>query len=361
MAVVTPRGSVGPPPTSAAIGQLPRRRLRIIHVNDIAAVGSALVRAMSALGHDAELVEPWRPRSGLRRPVKLAALPLRLVGLIAAAATVRRRKPDVVHVHYARLGIVGPLAGRPFALHVHGSDIRGVERSSPWGREVAPFLRRARLVYFTTPDLASWTLPFRRDATFLPNPIEVDRFRPRDGGVFDGPELRDLLVGLRLDATKGIDTIVDVLRLLAAKRPTTTITIVAHGGGLDRALAVAGPATRVVPLAHRADLPALIQGHRLALGQFQVGAMGNYELECVASGVPVVMRFDFGSAYPSPPPVVSVATADRAAEEIVRLLDDGAARQRLADEGPGWVAANHGAPLIASRVLADYVRSGLAD
>ena len=339
---------------------MPRRRLHIVHVNDIAAVGSTLVRAMTELGHDAELVEPWRPGAGLRYPVKLAALPLRAAGLVAAAAAVRRRDPDVVHVHYARLGIVGPLAGRPFALHVHGSDIRGVARGSLWGREVAPFLRHARLVYYTTPDLAGWTRPFRPDSIFLPNPIEVDRFRPRAEDL-PGLELRDLLVGLRLDATKGVDTIVEVLRRLAVTRPTATITIVAHGVGLDRAVAAAGPGAQVVPLARRVDLPVLIRGHRLALGQFHVGAMGNYELECMASGVPVVMRFDFGRAYPSPPPVANVGTADEAAEEIGRLLDDATARQRLADEGPPWVAANHGAAAIASRVLADYVRSGLAD
>jgi hypothetical protein len=79
----------------------------------------------------------------------------------------------------------------------------------------------------------------------------------------------------------------------------------------------------------RAELPELLRGHRLALGQFLVGAIGNYELEALSAGVPVVMRFDREAA-----------------------LDDLAAR------GPAWVDANHAAHTVATRVLDDYRRTG---
>jgi len=334
------------------------RPLRIAQVNDIAAVGSTLARAMNELGQAAVVVEPRRFGMRLRYPLKAAALPLRAAGILGAGIGLRRGRFDVIHVHYARLGMLGPMSGRPYTLHVHGTDIRGVRPGSWWGRETAPYLRRAALVYYATPDLEEWVRPFRDDAVFLPNPIEVDRFRPL---ALDDPARagrRDLLVGVRLAAIKGLPEILDVLRLLAAERPETTITIVAQGPGTDAARAVAGPNTTVVARAGRDELPELFRGHRLALGQFLVGAIGNYELEAVSSGVPVVMRFDRESAYATPPPLVAVADAGEAVARIGALLDDAAALDELASRGPGWVDANHAAHTVAARVLGDYSRTG---
>jgi len=336
------------------------RPLRIAHVNDIAFVGSTLARAMRELGEDAVVVEPFRIRTGLRYPWRAATLPFRVIGVLGAAATVRRGHFDVVHVHYARLGMIGPLAGRPYALHVHGSDIRGVRPGSLWGRETGPLLRRARLVYYATPELEQWLKPFRDDAIFLPNPIETDRFRPLAAGDPARATRRDLLVGVRLAHEKGLSTILNVLRLLAEARPSTTLTIVAHGEGLEAARAAAGPNVTVVAPASRDGVAELMRGHSLALGQFLVGAMGNYEIEALASGVPVVMRYDVGWAYPAPPPVASVTDATEAVARICELLDDRTELDALAARGPAWVEANHAARTVAARVIADYRRSGLA-
>lgn len=336
------------------------RPLRIAHVNDIAFVGSTLALAMRELGEDAVVVEPFRVRTTLPYPWRAATLPFRAAGVLGAAATIRRGHFDVVHVHYARLGMIGPLSGRPYALHVHGTDIRGVRPGSFWGRETGPLLRRARLVYYATPDLEQWLAPFRDDAIFLPNPIETDRFRPLAADDPGRAIRRDLLVGVRLAPIKGLPTILEVLRLLAAERPATTITIVAQGEGAEAARAVAGPQATVVTPASRDELAELMRGHRLALGQFLVGAMGNYEIEALSAGVPVVMRYDQGSAYATPPPVVNAADAAEAVARICELLDDSTALDELAARGPVWVDANHAARTVAARVIADYRRSGLA-
>jgi len=315
---------------------------------------------MRELGEDAVVVEPLRLRTTIRYPWKAATLPIRVAGLIGAAAAVRRGHFDVVHVHYARLGMIGALAGRPYALHVHGTDIRGVLPGSLWGRTTGPLLRRARVVFYATPDLEQWLRPFRDDAVFLPNPIETDRFRPLGADDPTRATRRDLLVGVRLAPVKGLTTILEVLRLLAVERPATTITLVAYGEGADAARVAAGPNARIVAPVSREDVAELIRGHRLALGQFLVGAMGNYEIEALSAGVPVVMRFDQGSVYAAPPPVVNAATATEAVARICQLLDGGPELDRLAAEGPVWVEANHAARTVAARVIADYRRFGLA-
>jgi glycosyltransferase involved in cell wall biosynthesis len=336
------------------------RPLRIAQVNDIAAVASTLARAMTELGEKATVIEPRRLGAGLRYPWKVASLPFRAAGILGAGLSVRGGHYDVVHVHYARLGMIGAMAGRPFTLHAHGTDIRGVRPGSFWGRETAPYLRQARLVYYSTPDLEEWIRPFRDDAVFLPNPIEVDLFGPLARDDPSRATRRDLLVGVRLAPIKGLSAILETIRVLALARPATTITVVAQGEGATAVRALAGPNVVIVPRLPRSGLPGLFRSHRLALGQFLVGAIGNYELEALSAGVPVVMRFDREAAYPTPPPLVSVAGAEQAVARICDLLDDETALNELAGRGPAWIEANHAARTVAARVIADYRRTGQA-
>jgi len=114
--------------------------VRVVHVNDIASVGSELVDGLRELGVDASLVDPARPGARIRYPLKMAALPFRALALAGTALRLRRRPAELLHVHYARLGFLGALSGRPYVLHCHGTDIRGVTPRSAWGAATAPWL-----------------------------------------------------------------------------------------------------------------------------------------------------------------------------------------------------------------------------
>jgi glycosyltransferase involved in cell wall biosynthesis len=332
--------------------------MRIVHVNDYAAVASTLAQAQRAQGHDVTVIDPTRAGFGRNPIFRALLLPVRWGALLAVAIRLRRGRWDVIHVHYAWKGLVGVLSGRPFVLHCHGSDVRGIKPGSIRGRLNRLAERRAQLLYYSTPDLAVWVLPERPDAIFLPNPIDVSGFRPLEANDPARANRRDLLVGVRLDPIKGLETIVETLRLLTRLRPQTTVTVVSQGGGVAEAVAAAGPGTEVARRSQRSELPATLTAHRLSLGQFLVGAMGNYELESLAAGVPVVMRFDQAAAYAVSPPLVNAATAAEAAARISELLADPAALDQLAARGPGWVRENHDARVVAARVLADYERLG---
>lgn len=326
-------------------------RIRVVHVSDIAFVGSTLVRSLPAAGVEARLIRPARPGASIPYPWKAAALPLRAAGLVSTAIQVRRSVADLTHVHFARLGIVGPLCGRPYVLHCHGSDVRGVSPASFWGRVVGPYLRGARLVYYSTPDLEPWVRAFRSDAVFLPNPIEIP-----DSGAGPAEPRTDVLVGVRLDPIKGSDEIARIVQALVRRRPATTISIVNLGRRVSRVQEAAGPAARLVPPVSHAAMPALFRRHRLAIGQQQVGALGNYELEAMVSSTPVAAAFRFPSAYDAPPPVIDGHGADSIAEHLSALLDDRAARLDLAAASRQWIQEHHEAAAIATRVASDYGR-----
>ena len=335
-------------------------RIRVVHVNDVAFVGSTLVRSLARVDVDARLIEPARPGRTIRYPWKVVTLPIRVAGLIAAGLQVRWGGDDLAHVHYARLGIVGPVGGKPFVLHCHGSDIRGVVPGSGWGRIVGPYFRRARLVYYSTPDLEPWVRAFRPDAVFLPNPIEsVDRAgEPAAAGTVDaaaGPTV-DVLVGVRLDPVKGVDAIVAIVEELVRRRPATTLSILDQGSLVEPVRIVSGSAGRMVPLVSHAAMAGLFRGHRIAIGQQRVGTLGNYELEAMGAGTPVAATFRYPAAYDSPPPVIDAGSPAQVAERIAGLLDDEAARRDLATAGRDWILGHHAAATVAARVAADYRR-----
>jgi len=327
-------------------------RMRIAQVNDIAHVGSTLASALRDLGQEVDLLESPRPFP--RGPVlaRRLALPARAWGLVATGLRVRFARYDIVHVHFARLGVVGPLAGRPFVLHCHGTDVRGLA-TSRWRPLVVPLLRRAAVVYYATPDLGDDILPVRPDATFLPNPIDTALFAPVAAGQPPSASPRDLLVGVRLDPIKGSARIRAALEAVLDRRPETSVTVIDAGAGAPELRSLRGDVRFVAPVPHEA-LPGLLRSHRVALGQLQVGSIGNYELEAMAAGIPVVTHFRHEAAYSEPPPIAEAGDAEEAAGRIIGLVDDERARVELARTARAWVERHHAAPGIAGRVLAAY-------
>ncbi len=356
--------------------------MRIAQVNDIAAVASTLADAQRALGHEVDLLGAKRPIVNRNRALRVLTVPLRMLATVAVALPIRRGRYDVVHFHYAWKGIAAVLARRRYVLHCHGTDVREIRGGlRGWLNAVAE--RHAALVYYATPDLAPWVQPNRPDAIFLPNPIDTSSFtakppaaRTIGGGaggearetlapdrhdlladaLEPGPGARDVLVGVRLDSVKGAEAVIETVRAIRRLRPATTFTIVRQGALVHDAMAAAGQTVELVERSDRAALPALFRRHRIALGQMLVGAIGNYELEAMASGVPVAMRFAYPDAYDVPPPIVDGATAEELAHLVCAALQDEGGRREIAEAARVWVVAHHDALSVARRVLADYER-----
>ena len=282
-------------------------------------------------------------------PWKAGLLPLRLASVVATAAAVRREAPDLVHVHYARLGWAGPLTGRPFLVHCHGTDLRGVTPGSAWGRVTGPWLRAAATVLYATPDLEAWARPFRQDAIFLPNPIPIHEAAGESAAAS-----RDLLVGVRLDPIKGPASIAATLAALRAIRPATTVTIIDQGSEVRSTLEAAGGAARLIPRLAPDAMPALLADHRAAIGQMGIGAIGNYELESMAAGLPTVSAFHYPNAYDAPPPVIDEGDPVGSARRLATLLDDEPARLSMAAAGRLWVTSHHAPAMVADQLLKIY-------
>lgn len=325
--------------------------VRVLHVNDVAAVGSTLVRALRQLGHDAQLRRLRILAGGAPTAVKLAALPLRVAELLDVERQIRLGGFDLVHFHYAYVGILGALGRHRYVLHAHGTDVRDALHDpirAPFARAA---LTHARAVLVATPDLLAIARRIRPDARFLPNPIDVERFRPAPRAT-DG-RIRVLLIS---DAhpLKGVDVAAracDTLRTMA----NVEVHAIARSGRDERHYRSLG-IDRSVPAVPHEAMPDLINAFDIVVGRLGLGSLGLNELESMSCGRPVICEFRYPEAYASPPPVTNVAGEGALREALLRLVASATERRELGERARAWIEREHEQLHVARELLSIYER-----
>jgi glycosyltransferase involved in cell wall biosynthesis len=271
---------------------------------------------------------------------------------------VKRKKFDIIHVHYARHAYMTLITGLPYYLHCHGSDLR-LDLRRPGFRQLTLLaIRKAIKVFYVSPDLEDYLRPIRPDAVFLPNPINLDDFTIEPG---EGLSIPRVLSISKLDRFKGVEQIIQTIKLVWQRRLETEITMFNYGNQSDLVCSFFKEHWHDKRLILLSRIPhnrmvRLIQSFGVILGQQgQIpGALGASELEAMACGKPVVCYYKYPNAYPEPPPVLVSQTPEEASAHIVRLLEDPALRQSLGRQGREWVAKYHEQKQIARRLLQYY-------
>jgi glycosyltransferase involved in cell wall biosynthesis len=316
--------------------------MRIAEINDVASVASELARGLRARGHVADLIQPRLIGGSLPVMVKPAVAPLRALDWADIVRRVRRDRYDLLHIHYAYLGVLGIAARRPYILHAHGADVWGLTPFTRWPTKQA--LERAAHVFYSTPDLEPHTKRYRPDAEFLPNPIDWRTFSP----LAPAAESNTVYIACALDDLKGAPRILRACRILQGERPDIRITAISGGERTAEFAALSN--VSFIPRQKRRDLPAVIARHGVVIGQVNLGAVGMAELEAMSCARPVVSHFVFDHAYPEPAPFASASIPEEIAASVLRFVDDPAARAATGEAGRAWVRRHHDLDTIAGRV-----------
>jgi phosphatidylinositol alpha-mannosyltransferase len=303
---------------------------------------SGLARALSPLGVEAEILAPEGgdvplggavpiPSNGSVQRVALSPASVR-----RTVRAVRGRGYDVVHLHEPMLPascLTALAASRVPVVATFHMYRQALLWYAVFAPIVRPAARRLAGCIAVSPAAAEYARRGTgRRAVVIPNGIDYEELagiEPRRG------DRRVLFVG-RDEPRKGLE----VLRR-AHERVDAELVLVGPNGGVPRAelLAELG----------RADV--------LVAPSLKNESFGLVLVEAMAAGVPVVAsdipgyRDVVGSAGVLVPPGDATALAD----ELGRLLDDGAERARLAAAGRRE-AARYAWPRVAERVLAVYER-----
>ncbi|MGM0723863.1 MAG: glycosyltransferase family 4 protein [Actinomycetota bacterium] len=271
---------------------------------------------------------------------------------------------DVLHVHEPTTPSVSALA----LLDARGPVVATFHTSTERSRALAAFGPVARPLLERVTARIAVSATARRvqvehlggDATEIPNGVDLARFA--HGPALDlPPAVRVGYVGRFDEPRKGMPVLLAALRRVVADRPDVRLLVVGRGDG-DRLRRAAGPG-----LAGRIDLLGPVDEAAKAAALRSVAvfcaphrggeSFGMVLTEAMAAGAPVLAAdlesfravLDDGRAGALFPPGDDAALA----AALTRLLDDGAARARLAAAGRDR-ARRYDWPVVASDVLRVY-------
>ncbi|MEU9329881.1 glycosyltransferase [Streptomyces canus] len=280
-------------------------------------------------------------------------------------------RPDLVHAHSAKAGLVGRLAVRgriPTVFQPHAWSFEAVggitaalalrwERwGARWASQVVCVSAAERATGVRAGIGGRWTV--------VPNGIRPERFHPAPvdtvrSDVLPGVDPAAPLVVCvgRLCRQKGQDVLLDAWDSVSLRVPEARLVLVGDGPDQERlrsraprSVLFAGAVTDTAPWYQAADLvvlPSLWEGMALA------------PLEAMSCGRPVVLTDVDGARESLPPALVPrclVPPGDptRLAEAVTALLFDPLLREALGHQGRRHVLSTHDVRLTAEAVAAVY-------
>jgi len=310
---------------------------RIALVHDVAGVAETQAEILRSAGHQVDHLRLPDFGADWGWVAKALTLPLRLLLYLPVVLRLRRGRYDVIHIHWVPRGIVGLLAGKPFLIQAHGSDLH-VELHAPGvfrlNRRV---LREASRIFYVTPNLERYLHYFGDKAMYLPNPIHIRAL----AAAPEAPRhVRRIVVFMRLDPVKGVDRVFPAVRRLAAEG--IEVTALAWGPLLPEFTVRYGDVVHFVEPVPHEEIGRFLQQFDLVVGQMGQGALGLSELEALGAGRPLVSGIDRNMYPGDKPPVVFAGTPDELVEQLGRLKQDAKRLANLSHEGREWVRRNHG-------------------
>ncbi len=315
----------------------------VLQVGDVAGVARTLEAGIAALPNwsvrSIQLADP----SGTGKLRKALDIPSR--GLTArrqVRLAVRQRRPDIVHIHWARYApFIGSL-GCPTVIHAHGSDVRG-RSTTLSGRIVRAALDRADAVLVSTPDLIA---DVGSNGLYLPNPIDTERFAPLATSTRTNGQPTILLFSRLIDV-KGATTLLEAARIMLSTIPG--LRVLAFSGGAHDAEGIAS-GVEFLPHQSHSALPAILSSVDVVVGQQLLGSLGLAELEAMSCGRPVV-TFVHAGLYPETLPIVSAKGANEVAEACSQLLNDDALARDVSLQAREYVLENHDRSVVCNRLV----------
>jgi len=346
------RGAAEPGRVLATLAGMPDPGPTVLHVNDCASTTERLLAEAATRGL------PWtyQPLLDRRYPFTRGSRPLTAALALPWLAELgfRARRSDLLHVHYGNVVRHTRWTGRPYLLHLHGTDIRTQQYEPRWQDVIRSAVRDARAVYYSTPDLAEHVLPLRADARYMPVPLRLEGL-PR----WEPAERPRVVFASRWEEVKGLEVQLEVARgLRAATGPDVELVGLDWGPGAGAAREAG---VRLLPRMPHPEYLRLLASAHVAVGQ-AAGILATSELEAMAMAVPVVARLE-PRWHPDGVPAVlpalpaggssAPATSAQLVDAAVAALADPRGTSEALD-APAWVRREHSAAGAVDELTARY-------
>jgi len=256
--------------------------------------------------------------------------------------------------------------GKLMVSHFHGSDIREVASSdSLFGKLLRRAMRQTKKIIVSTPDLLRnmQQLGIPKDKyLFLPNPIDTERFSPKDTNVTlgDGKTVR-LFNPVRFQKIKHNEKLLYAYRDLQDKYPISLYLIKDDMYSPEY--------IRIMRLIQELELKRVYYLPRLSpwemehyynaadiiLSKFSPYMMDLISLEAMSCAKPLITGLDKDEhSYPETPPVLKGNTVGEISDSIVYLLENKDSWEKIGIRNREWVIRYHSTSSVIERLCSIY-------
>jgi glycosyltransferase involved in cell wall biosynthesis len=305
---------------------------RIALVHDIAGVAAVQAKLLRDAGHDVEEIGLPSHVAQWRWPAKALAIPVRLAAFLPVVRRLRRGRYDVVHIHFLSQGVVGILARVPFFAQAHGSDLHTNLQNPAYRPVTRAVAKRAKAIFYVTPNLPKFLDGFHSKLVYLPNPVELAA-APAPARV------ERIVVFTRLHPIKGVERIFPAVERLSA---IGHITALEYGPLATDYVARYGRWVEFRPPVAHDGIAKFLGRFDVVIGQMRQGVLGLMEIEALAVGRPVICAIDSDLYRNDPPPVIQASNPDEIVAAVERLRDHPAELAEISRRSHEWAERNHG-------------------
>ena len=295
----------------------------------------------------------------------------------------RAERPNIVHTHSSKTGILGRLAAKaakvPTIVHtVHGYAFPGESRQAI--KAIFKFLERKagqvtdRMIVLNDTDKAIARdllgVPESR-LTLLPNGVDVDAYAPASperraalrAGEFGVHDADHVIVGMigRLWLQKNPQCFVRAAIRVTALRPNVSFFMIGDGefrAELEAAIQASGDAQRIRILGWRGDVPELLKALDLMVLPSRWEGMPLAILEAMSSAVPVVASDIPGNHHlvedGSDGRLFPLDDDEALAAALIELVDDPGRRARFSAQARAKVLARYTLSARMDKITAIY-------
>lgn len=325
--------------------------MKIVHVHDVAFVATTLVDALNGIDDvEAIFFERESYNSGFWIHIK---------NMISFKKFIKKEKPNIVHIHYLPTSLYALFARTKYVLHVHGTDIRGLSNNSnahtlkqKLMRQLKKYaLKKADLVFYSTPNLREDVEAVRKDAIFIPNPVKISN--PLEGEYKLESGKINILLFTALWERKGVDIAFPALKKLT-EIYDNRINIIALDFGSERDKYNKYKFVNYRDKIAHEDINSFISQFDIVIGQLKVGAIGVSELEVMAHKRPLVSNFKYDEFYPEKCPLISCDNSKDVVKEVQKLIENAELRRKVAEKQFRWANKYHSDANIALKLVDIY-------
>ncbi|WP_245346524.1 hypothetical protein [Arthrobacter stackebrandtii] len=311
------------------------KELRITQLFDCADVGMNFVRQARREGLPWKMVQgPW-----MRGGSKFAYY--RFLADMAVAYP----RTELWHVNMGgRAKWARGRFSRPYALTLHGTDIRENYWQEQHHAAIKADIDGAGQVWYATPDNREKAEQARPDAEYMPIPVDL-----KELPAWVPAEKPRVFFPSRWDASKGGDAWVQTAADVVDSLKGMDVDIVGLDWG-DRAPEVAAMGVQLLPKMAKSDYLLEMSRAHVAVGQI-AGILATSELEAMGMGIPTIFA-DQDPGYPADVATVSVERAQVGDAVRESLRDPKALSGQLASVD--YIQRTHSPEVLLPRLISGY-------